>query len=70
MLTHSLGYGFCRIKTAVEVKEREVENHTRKILTGQTELGEKRKNVRDLQAQVLQLQDSKKAAVTGITYRT
>lgn len=43
-----------------------VEEQTAKILRGQNELGEQRKRMRDMQAQLLQLQESKKAAVTGI----
>ena len=43
-----------------------MEEHAKIILKGQQELGDKRKKVLDLQAQVQQLQESKKAAVTGV----
>lgn len=56
----------CRAQQTVEVKKKLVEEQTTAILAGQTELGEQRKKVRDLQAQLLQIQESKKAAVTGM----
>ena len=55
-----------RTEENVELKKKAVEKQTTAILTGQNELGEKRKKVRDLQAQLLQIQESKKAAVTGM----
>ena len=58
--------GSCRAHKKVEVKKKLVEEQTTSVLTGQNELGEQRKKVRDLQAQLLQIQESKKAAVTGI----
>lgn len=48
------------------MKKKEVEEQTGKILTGQNELGEQRRKVQDIQAQLLQLLESKKAAVTGM----
>lgn len=54
-----------RTRKTVEVKKKEVEEQTRKILTGQNELGEQRRKVQDIKAQQLQLMESKKAAVTG-----
>ena len=49
----------------MEAKKKEVEEQTVKILIGQTDLGEQRRKVQDVKAQLLQLTDSKKAAVTG-----
>lgn len=51
----------------VELKKKEVEEQTGKILTGQNDLGEQRKKVRDIQAQLHQVLESKKVAVTGTT---
>ena len=39
---------------------------TSKVLSTQTELSNQRKELSDLQAQVPQLNDAKKAAVTGV----
>lgn len=55
-----------RAQAAVDTMKEKVEEQTAKILRGQNELGEQRKRMRDMQAQLLQLQESKKAAVTGI----
>lgn len=54
-----------RAQRVLEMKRKEVEEQTSKILTGQNELGELRRKVQSTQAQILQLLESKKAAVTG-----
>lgn len=52
----------------MEAKKKEVEEQTGKILIGQNKLGEQRRKVQDIKAQLLQLTESKKAAVTGMFY--
>lgn len=49
----------------METKKSEVEEQTENILLGQNKLSQQRRTVRDLQAKLLELQESKKAAVTG-----
>ena len=46
-------------------KKEEVKTQTQMVLEGQSSLGASRKRLRDLQEKLLELQDSKKAAVTG-----
>lgn len=54
-----------RCQSGVEIKKKEVERETEEILVGQNKLSQRRRIVRDLQAQLLEIQESKKAAVTG-----
>lgn len=55
-----------RSQGQVKVKQKEVEKQTAEVLLGQNKLGLQRRTVRDMQAQLLEVQESKKAAVTGI----
>ncbi len=48
-------------------KKKEVERQTQEVLEGQTHLSSTRKKLRDLQEKLVDLQESKKAAVTGNT---
>ena len=54
-----------RYQSTVEAKKSEVEEQTENILVGQNKLSQQRRTVRDLQSKLLELQESKKAAVTG-----
>ncbi len=54
-----------RCQSGVEIKKKEVERETEEILVGQNKLSQRRRIVRELQAQLLEIQESKKAAVTG-----
>lgn len=59
-----------RFQSSVELKKKEVEKQTQEILVGQNKLGLQRRSVRDLQAQLLEIQGSKKTAVTGTYVHT
>lgn len=56
----------CRARNCVDSKKRDVKQQTEEMLAGQNKLGLLRRTVRDLQAQLLEVQESKKVAVTGI----
>jgi hypothetical protein len=55
-----------RVQANVELKKKEVKERTEEMLNGQNKLGLLRRTVRDLQAQLVEIQESKKVAVTGV----
>ena len=57
----------CRARNSVELKKKDVKQQTEEMLMGQNKLGLQRRTVHDLQVQLLEVQESKKVAVTGIT---